>query len=140
MIAPSVQNDAAIMDRQHACSYAIHSCIWLKILLAAALLPKGLPHLIQLLQHNRNLIPEGSTWQLLLALHLLAELSNTGSVWQQYAQTLPVPVQQAKFLSHHQGPESPWVLFFRYVRNASWLLFCTLSSKTQVAAIESVVF
>lgn len=83
------------------------------IVLAAALLPSGVPHLLQQLHDKHELITEGTAWQLLLALHLLAEVLDPGSIWKHYIHSLPGPVLHGSSMSASEALMSPWVFFFK---------------------------
>ena len=86
----------------------------MELLLYAELLPKGLSHLLQLVHADQQAIKQGHTWQLLLALHLLAQLLDSNSVWKQYVHQLPVPTSQTgHLLPSPSGPANPALLLFR---------------------------
>lgn len=83
---------------------------------AADLLPKGLSHLLELVHANQQAIKQGHNWQLLLALHLLAQLRDSNSIWKQYVHQLPVSTSQTDLmLPNPSGPVNPFLLFFRYI-------------------------
>lgn len=79
----------------------------------AGLMLHGLSALANLLQAGSPLVPEGSTWLLLLALFLLLALAKSDSAWACYLQLLPPPLNAKEMCVYPSGPASPHLLFFR---------------------------
>jgi len=79
----------------------------------AGLMPHGVSALANLLQAGSPLVPEGSTWLLLLALFLLLALANNDSEWACYLQLLPCPLNAKGMCVYPSGPSTPHLLFFR---------------------------
>ncbi len=79
----------------------------------AGLMPHGLSVLANLLQAGSPLVPEGSTWLLLLALFLLLALANNDLEWACYLQLLPCPLNAKGVCVYPLGPSTPHLLFFR---------------------------
>lgn len=76
-------------------------------------MPHGLGVLASLLQTTSPLVPEGSTWLLLLALFLLLALAKNDSEWACYLQLLPCPLNAKGISVSPSGPSTPHLLFFR---------------------------